>query len=123
LGFRFKARGCRTHVINGLFFKFWKIKIRRFKTNLTLSLILQFHLRLGGYSICNVIFIAPHIKEDYSRHEHFTTLRQPRKYSEDTFKTEFQKNSKTPTEVLGSLQYLAAKSSGLIRSGATRLCT
>jgi hypothetical protein len=39
-------------------------KERRFKTNLTLSLILQFNLRLRGYSIWSAIFIAPHIKED-----------------------------------------------------------
>jgi hypothetical protein len=46
-----RLRGCRTHVINNLFFKFiWKIKTRRFKTNLTLSPILRFNLRLGGYS-------------------------------------------------------------------------
>jgi hypothetical protein len=47
------------------FFKFiWKIKIRRFKNNLTLSLILQFNLSLGGYSIWSAIFIASDIKED-----------------------------------------------------------
>jgi hypothetical protein len=39
-------------------------KERRFKTNLTFSLILRFNLRLGGYSIWSAIFIAPHIKED-----------------------------------------------------------
>jgi hypothetical protein len=42
--------------------------------------------------------------EDYSRLEH-TASRQPRKYSKDTFKMEFRKNLKTPSEVLGSLQY------------------
>jgi hypothetical protein len=47
-----KLRGCRIHIINGLFFKFiWKMKIKRFNTNLTLSLILRFNLRLSGYSI------------------------------------------------------------------------
>jgi hypothetical protein len=65
LGFGFKARGCGTRVINGLFFKFvWKIKTGRFKTNLTLSLILRFNLRLRGYYIWSAIFIAPYIKED-----------------------------------------------------------
>jgi hypothetical protein len=78
----------RTRVINGLLFEFiWKIKTRRFKTNLTLSLILRFNLRLRGYSIWSASFIAPHIKEDYLGHEHLTVSRQPRKYSEDTFKT------------------------------------
>jgi hypothetical protein len=31
---------------------------------LTLSLILRFNLKFGGYSIWSAIFIAPHIKED-----------------------------------------------------------
>jgi hypothetical protein len=39
-------------------------KERRFKTILTLNPILRFNLRLEGYSIWSVIFIAPHIKED-----------------------------------------------------------
>jgi hypothetical protein len=56
--------GCGTRVIEGLFFKFLEDKSRRFNTNLTLSLILQFNLRLGGYSIWSASFIAPHIKED-----------------------------------------------------------
>jgi hypothetical protein len=60
-----KLRGCRIHIINGLFFKFiWKMKIKRFNTNLTLSLILRFNLRLSGYSIWSAIYIAPHVKED-----------------------------------------------------------
>jgi hypothetical protein len=56
--------GCGTRVINGLFFKFLKDKSKRFKTNLTLSLIPRFNLRLGGYSIWSARFIAPHVKED-----------------------------------------------------------
>jgi hypothetical protein len=72
--------GCRIRVINGLFFKFsWKIKTGRFKTNLTLSLILRFNLRLGGYSIWSASVIASHIKKDYSEHEHLTASRQPSK--------------------------------------------
>jgi hypothetical protein len=55
---------CGTRVINGLFFKFLEDKDRRFKTNLTLSLILRFNLRLGGYSIWSASLIEPRIKED-----------------------------------------------------------
>ena len=33
------------------FSNFWKIQARRLKTEVTLSLILRFNLRLGGYSI------------------------------------------------------------------------
>jgi hypothetical protein len=79
---------------------------------LTLSLILRFNLRLGGYSIWSAIFIAPHIKDDCLGHERLKALRQLKKYLEDTFKTEFQKNLTTRSEVLGSLQYSATKSSG-----------
>ena len=43
--------GCRIRVINGLFFKFLKIQARRLKIEVTLSLILRFNLRLGGYTI------------------------------------------------------------------------
>ena len=46
-----RLEGCGTRVIDAYFSKFWKIKTRRLKTNLTLSLILWFNLRLGGYSI------------------------------------------------------------------------
>ena len=82
--------GCETHVIDGLFFSnFWKIKTERFKTNLTLSLILRFNLRLGGYSIWSASFIATHIKEGYSGYEHLIATKQSRKYSEDTFKMKF----------------------------------
>jgi hypothetical protein len=50
-GFGFKARGlCWTRVIDRLFFKFLEDKDRRFKTKLTLSLILQVNLRLGATS-------------------------------------------------------------------------
>ena len=37
--------------LTAYFSNFWKIKTRRLKTDLTLSLILRFSLRLGGYSI------------------------------------------------------------------------
>jgi hypothetical protein len=46
------------------FLKFLEDKGRRFKTNLTLRLILQFNLKLGGYSIWSARFIASYIKED-----------------------------------------------------------
>jgi hypothetical protein len=49
----------RDHFLNSL-----EDKERRFKTNLTLNLILRCNLRLGGYSIWSVIFIAPHIEEE-----------------------------------------------------------
>jgi hypothetical protein len=37
--------------LTAYFSNFWKIKTRRLKTDLTLSLILRFNLRFGGYTI------------------------------------------------------------------------
>jgi hypothetical protein len=117
-GFGFKSRGLRDTCHHRPIFQIYlEYKDRRFMTYLTLSLILRLNLRLGGYSIWSAIFIAPHIKDcfwrlnRYSGHEHLIASMQPGKYSKDTFKMEFQKNSKTPSEVLGSLQYSATKSS------------
>ena len=47
---KFNARGLQDMCIRDLFFKFFG-KYEKKKTELTLSLILQFNLRLGGYSI------------------------------------------------------------------------
>jgi hypothetical protein len=38
---------------------------------------------------------------NYLESEHLTASRQPRKYSQDAFKTEFQKKPKMTSEVLG----------------------
>ena len=85
LRFGFKIQGYGTRVIDDLFFK--KFERSRLKTDLSLSLILQFNLRLGGYSIWSASFITHHIKKDYLAHEHLTTMMLPRKYSKYTFKT------------------------------------
>jgi hypothetical protein len=54
-------------------------KDRRVKIELTLSMILQVNLRLGGYSIWSASLITPHTKEDnYSGHEHLTASMQSR---------------------------------------------
>jgi hypothetical protein len=95
LEFGFNAQGLQDTCHQWLIIRIYlKVKTRRFKTNLTLSLILRFNQRLGGYSIWSVSFIAPHIKEDYWRHKHLTTSRQPRKYLEDTFKTKFRRTQR-----------------------------
>jgi hypothetical protein len=124
LGFGFKTRGCWTRVINGLFFKFLEDKSKRFKTNLTLSMILRFNLRLGGYSIWSASFIAPHIKEDFKTIRGMSTS-QPRSSQGSLgrhLQDGVQENSKTPSEVLGSLQYSTTKSRRLVRPGAMELC-
>ena len=48
--FKFKTRGLRDICIRDLFFNFLENKERK-KTEVALSLILRFNLRLGGYSI------------------------------------------------------------------------
>jgi hypothetical protein len=64
--FGFKARGLQDtcHRLLIIFGIYSKDKKRRFKTNLALSLILRFNLRLGGYSYGVRFSIAPHTKED-----------------------------------------------------------
>jgi hypothetical protein len=78
--------GCGTRVIDGLFFNFLEDKDRRFKTNLTLSLILRFNLGLGGYSIWSASLIAPHIKEDLTTTRGMSTS-QPQCSQASTWKT------------------------------------
>jgi hypothetical protein len=64
-GFGFKA-GELQDTCHRLFIfrKYSKDKKRRFKTNLTLSLILRFNLRLGATPYGVQFSIAPHTKED-----------------------------------------------------------
>jgi hypothetical protein len=66
----------------------------------TLSLILRFNLRLGGYSIWSAIFHRTPNQRSNSGHEHLITSMQPGKYSKKNFKTELQKKPKTTLEVL-----------------------
>ena len=55
LGIWIQGSGAAGHVSSTAYFSnFWKIKTRRLKTDLTLSFILRFNLRLGGYSIWSV---------------------------------------------------------------------
>ena len=52
LGICIQGSEAAGHVsLTAYFSNFWKIKTRRLKTDLTLSLILRFSLRLGCYSI------------------------------------------------------------------------
>jgi hypothetical protein len=66
----------------------------------TLSLILRFNLRLGGYSIWSAIFHRTPYQRSNSGHEHLIASIEPRKYSKKNFKMELQKKSKTTSEVL-----------------------
>jgi hypothetical protein len=99
------------------FSNFWKIRAEDSKLICpTLSLILRFKLRLGDYFIWCASSIAPSYKrrlENYSGHQHLTASIPRKKYLEDTFKMKF--GIKTPSEVLGRLQYSRAQ--GLARPG------
>jgi hypothetical protein len=63
-GFGFKGSGSAGHVSSVTYFsKLLEDKDKRLKIKLTLSLVLQVNLRLGGYSIWSASLITPHIKK------------------------------------------------------------
>ena len=68
--------GYGTRVINAYFSNFWKIKTRRLTTDLTLSLILRFNVRLGATPYGARVHRAPY-KRRLSGLEHLTALMQP----------------------------------------------
>jgi hypothetical protein len=99
-----------------------KSKQGRFKTKLTLSLILRFNLRLGGYSIWSAIFHRTPYKRSNSEHEHLIASMQPRKYSKKNFKTELQKKPKTTSEVLEEPAVLSYEELGSLSDPRLRDC-
>jgi hypothetical protein len=129
LGIWIQGSGAARHVSSVTYFSnLLEDKDKRFKTNLTLSLILQFNLRLGGYSIWSAIFIASHIKEDlkllkvWAPHSLEATKKVLWARLQDRIKKKpkwLQKYS----EVLRSMQYWLRRARGLVRSGATELHT
>ena len=72
--FKFKTRGLRDMCIRDLFSIFLENKEE--KTEVTLSLILRFNLRLGGYSIWSVSTSRTIYNQDFGL-EHLTTSEQP----------------------------------------------
>jgi hypothetical protein len=118
-GFGLKARGLQDTCHRLFIFRIYSTdKKRRFKTNLTLSLILRFNLGLGGYSIWNVIFHRTPYKRrleaiwgmstSYPRCNQGSSRRRPSKWSFRRSQRLLQKYSKC-------LQYSAMKSLGLVR--------
>jgi hypothetical protein len=65
----------------------------------TLSLIVRFNLRLGGYSIWSATFHRTPYQRSNLGHEHLIASMQPRKYSKKSFRTELQKKPKTTSKV------------------------
>jgi hypothetical protein len=88
----------------------------------TLSLILRFNLRLGGYSIWSAIFHRTPYQRSNSGHEHLIASIQPRKYSKKNFKTELQKKPKTISEVLEEPAVLSYKELGGLSDPGLRDC-
>jgi hypothetical protein len=88
-------------------------KDKRLKIKLTLSLILWVNLRLRGYSIWSASLIAPHIKKtgQLLRAWVLHSLDAAKEVLGGYHQDEVRENSKTPSEVLGCLQYSATKSS------------
>jgi hypothetical protein len=88
-------------------------KDTRLKIKLTLSLILRVNLSLEGYSIWNASSIAPHIKKAGqllgARAPH--SLNAAKEVLGGYLQDAVRENSKTPSEILGRLQYSAMKSS------------
>jgi hypothetical protein len=117
--------GCRTRVIDELFFKFLEDKSRRFKTNLTLSLVLRFNLRLGLLHMeCELHrTLYKRRLDNYSEHEHLIAWVQPRKYSEVTFKTEFGRTQRRLQKYSETCSTRLWRTWGLVRPGTTGLRT
>jgi hypothetical protein len=82
-----QGSGTAGHMSSATYFlNLLKDKDRRLKTKLTLGLILQVNLRLGGYSIWSASSIAPHIKKDLTTTWGMSTS-QPRCSQGSTRKT------------------------------------
>jgi hypothetical protein len=105
-----------------IFRKYLKNKKRRLKTNLTLSLILRFNLRLRGYSIWSEIIHRTPCKRGNSGHEHHIASMQPNEYSKKDFNTELQKKSKTTSEVLEEPAVLSYEELGGLSDPGPRGC-
>jgi hypothetical protein len=93
-----QGSGAAVHVLSMAYFiYFLEDKGRRFKTTLTLSLILRFNLRLRGYSIWSVSLVAPHTKEDLKTTRGMSTS-QPRCSQGITRKTISRRSSEEPKD-------------------------
>jgi hypothetical protein len=87
LGIWIQGSRAAVHMSSATYFtNLWEDKDRRFKTHLTLSLILRVNLWLGGYSIWSASSITPHIKEDLTTTRGMRTS-QPRCNQGSTRKT------------------------------------
>jgi hypothetical protein len=89
---------------------------------LTLSLILGFNLRLGGYSIWSAIIHRTPYKRRNSGHEHLIASMQPKEYSKKDINTELRKKSKTTSEVLEEPAALSYEELGGLSDPGPRGC-
>jgi hypothetical protein len=89
---------------------------------MTLSLILRFNLRLGGYSIWSAIFHRTLYQRSNLGHEQLIASMQPRKYSKKNFKMELQKKPKTTSKVLEEPAILSYEELGGLSDPGLRDC-
>jgi hypothetical protein len=118
--------GAAGHVSSTAYFlNFLEDTERRFKTNLTLNLIIRFNLRLGLLDMECEFNHTPYKRklENYSGHEHLTTSKQPRKYSEDTFKMEFGRTRRRLHKYSEACSTQPWRARELVRPEATGLRT
>jgi hypothetical protein len=123
LGIWIQGLGAAGYVSSAIYFSnLLEDKDKRLKIKLTLSLILWVNLRLRGYSIWSASLIAPHIKKtgQLLRAWVLHSLDAAKEVLGGYHQDEVRENSKTPSEVLGCLQYSAR---GLVRPGYTGLYT
>ena len=111
---------------------FWKI--RKEKTEVILSLILRFSLRLGGYFIWSASTSRTIYDKDFgawaphSLEANGSTWRTTRRIWRKSQKqpegySDYSKNSTTPSQVLDACRTRLWRARGLVKPGAARLLT
>jgi hypothetical protein len=128
LGIWIQGSGATVHMASTAYFlNFFKDKERRFKTKLTLNLILRFNLRLGGYSIWSASLIAPRIKEEDLQTSRDLSTSQSRSSQPSTRKTPSGWSSEELEDTLRSTRKPAVldyeELGGLVGPGAIGLRT
>ena len=127
--FKFKTGGCGIYVSKIYFSNFLENKEEK-KTEVTLSLILRFNLRLGGYSIWSASTSCTIYKQDFGAWAPHSlgatkitwkTTRSTQKHSMRY--SEHWKHLKMPSKVLDACKTWLRRARGLIRPRAVGLLT
>ena len=131
-GIQIQESGVAEYMYQRFIFQFfWKIKKKK-KTEVTLSMILRFNLRLGGYSIWSASTSRTIYDQDFrawaprSLEANGSTWRTTRRIWRKDQKqpegySDFLKYSKTPSQVLNVCRTRLRRARGLVRPGAAGL--